>query len=67
MPKTSSFRIGLMVRWRKAGPKNQNIGSKKVARKNLVVVAIVSGSGAAAIKVNARSTTKRVVHVLVNP
>ena len=67
MRKTSAFRIGPMVRWRKAGPKNHNIGSKKVARKNLVVVANVSVSGAAAIKVNAPSTIKRVVRVAVNP
>ena len=51
-----------MVRCRKVGAKNYNIGGKKSGKK-----VTGSGSGLAAIRAKAGSTAKRVVPVAVNP
>ena len=52
MPKTSAYRSGHMVRCRKVGAKNYNIGGKKRGKKSLVVAAMAYVNGLAAI--NAR-------------
>ena len=55
MPKTTAYRSGHMVRCRKVGAKNYNIGGKKSgkSKKSVVVAVMVYANGSAAIKAKA--------------